>query len=342
MNCWVEDNCVLYEHYTKPMASSLVIPQRSAVPRKVKRATIAQMAVKILENTSLELPWSRKAQLLSNLSLRIKQSGYNASFRLNIFKSALKCWERRLQMDQSGDKPLHRVRNWKREERQKEKERKKETWYTKKEENPRNAFPIFCPPTPKSTLASSWKQIAEEIKEQSNGLVSPKIVEQGGVPLKNLVTRTSPMETDKCEKQDCPVCISVEGKNKQCLKTTQGGAGYTITCTNCRSDNILSVYHGETSRTLYSSLVEHARGHNNKQEENPLFKHDENVHEGERQEYVYKAERFFRDPLTRQIHEGVRINKSLEDTNCKLMNSKSEFRQGVVPRIKIKRGLNSH
>ena len=63
---------------------------------------------------------------------------------------------------------------------------------------------------------------------------------------------------------------------------------------------------------------------------------------GERQEYVYKAEKFFRDPLTGQIHEGVRINKSLEDTNCKLMNSKSEFRQGVVPRIEIKIGLNSH
>ena len=245
MNCWVEDNCVLYEHYTKPMASSLVIPQRRAVPQKVKKATIAQMAVKILESTSLGLPWSRKAQLLSNLSLRIKQSGYNASFRLNIFKSVLKCWERRLQMDQSGDRPLHRERNWKREERQKEKERKKETWYTKKEENPLNASPIFCPPTPKSTLASSWKQIAEEIKEQSNGLVSPKIVEQGGVPLKNLVTRTSPMETDKYEKQDCPVCISDEGKNKQCLKTTQGGAGYTITCKKCRSDNIVSVYHGK-------------------------------------------------------------------------------------------------
>ena len=58
MNCWVEDNCVLYEHYTKPMASSLVIPQRSAVTRNVKRATITQMAVKVLENTSLELPWN--------------------------------------------------------------------------------------------------------------------------------------------------------------------------------------------------------------------------------------------------------------------------------------------
>ena len=130
--------------------------------------------------------------------------------------------------------------------------------------------------------------------------------------------------------------------NILCLKTTQGVAGYTITCKKCRSDNIVSAYQGETSRTLYSRLVEHVRGHNNKQEENPLFKHDESVHEGERQEYVYKPERFFWNPLTRQIHEEVRINKSLKDTNCKLMNFKSVFRRDVVPRIEVRRGLNSH
>ena len=101
-----------------------------------------------------------------------------------------------------GCKDLYTEKETGREKRdeKRKRERKKETWYTKKEENPLNASPIFCPPTPKSTLASSWKQIAEEIKEQSNGLVSPKIVEQGGVPFKNLVTRTSPMETDKCDK----------------------------------------------------------------------------------------------------------------------------------------------
>ena len=109
-------------------------------------------------------------------------------------------------MDQSGERPLHHERNWKRKERQKEKEMKKETWYTKKtKENPFNAFRIFCPPTPNITLVSSWKRIAKEVSEQSNGLVTPKIVEQGGVPLKILLTRNSPMETDNCGKQGCPV-----------------------------------------------------------------------------------------------------------------------------------------
>ena len=51
INCWVEENHVLYEHYTKPIASNLVIPQRSAIPEKVKRETITQMAIKKKKKT---------------------------------------------------------------------------------------------------------------------------------------------------------------------------------------------------------------------------------------------------------------------------------------------------
>ena len=84
------------DNYTKPVASNLLTTKRSAVPARVKRATITQMVIKILENTSLKIQWPRKAQLLSTFSLRMKQSGYNANFRLNIFKSALKHGEKKL------------------------------------------------------------------------------------------------------------------------------------------------------------------------------------------------------------------------------------------------------
>ena len=92
--------------------------------------------------------------------------------------------------------------------------------------------------------------------------------------------------------------------------------------------------HEETSRTLYSRLIKHTQGQENKQDDNPLFKH------GVKQKYSFKPQRFFLDPLTRQVHEGVRINKTLKDTTCRLMNSRSEFKQGVVPRVEIRRGLN--
>ena len=161
-------------------------------------------------------------------------------------------------------------------------------------------------------------------------MVSPKIVEQGGVQLKHIITRSSPMESDMCENQGCPVCESGKGKRKQCIKSTQGGAGYTIKCRGCSSNNNkTAVYHGETSRTLYSRTTEHAKGHKNRTEGNPLVKHEEQTHNGEQQQYNYEPVRFFR----------VRINKSLTDPHTTLMNSKSEFRQGEVPRVMIVRGL---
>ena len=51
-----------------------------------------------------------------------------------------------------------------------------------------------------------------------------------------------------------------------------------------------------------------------------------------------KALQFYKDPLTRQINEGVRINNS-RSTPGYLMNSKAEFRQGEVARVTITRGL---
>ena len=64
----------------------------------------------------------------------------------------------------------------------------------------------------------------------------------------------------------------------------------------------VSLYHGETSRTPYGRLVEHARGHNNKHEEKPLFKHDATVHEGERQRTSLKD--FSRTPSQDKLTKG--------------------------------------
>ena len=99
------------------------------MPGNIKGASITQMAVRILENTSQELPWTRKAELLSKLSLRMKLSGYNARYRESIFNSALKHWERRQHQDETGERPLHRDRDWNKEESRREKEKKVACWY---------------------------------------------------------------------------------------------------------------------------------------------------------------------------------------------------------------------
>ena len=196
------------------------------------------------------------------------------SFRLTIFKSALKRWERRFQIDQSGERPLHRERNWKREERQKEKERKK-IMVHEKGRKPTQRISHLLPShsewyTSIIMETDSWgNQITEQWLSQPTDCRArwSSTHELGNY-------RTTPMETDNCGKQGCSVCESGKGsKNKQCLKTTKGGAGYAITSRKCRTDNIVSIvslYHGEisqTSRTPYSRLVEHAKGRKNKKEE---------------------------------------------------------------------------
>ena len=55
-------------------------------------------------------------------------------------------------------------------------------------------------------------------------------------------------------------------------------------------------------------------------------------------EYQFKAEKFFADPMSRQIFEGVSINNSPSAPDH-LMNSRAEYQQGEVARVVLLRGL---
>ena len=81
------------------------------------------------------------------------------------------------------------------------------------------------------------------------------------------------------------------------------------------------------------------KGHQRKQEGNALYKHDQVAHNGNTAAYSFEPMGFFRGPLTRQVNEGVRINQSLRESGCTLMNSRAEFMQGSVPGVEIRRGL---
>ena len=86
--------------------------------------------------------------------------------------------------------------------------------------------------------------------------------------------------------------------------------------------------HGESSRTK-----EHMDWFVSKKEDNPMFKHQSNFHPGLEPNYTITmtALKFFKNPLTRQLNEGVRINNTRSSPGL-LMNSKTEFRQREVAR----------
>ena len=180
----------------------------------------------------------------------------------------------------------------------------------------------------------------EDVRISTGGEVRGKIVEQGGVPLHSMLVKPLPRWKDSCNQADCQPCQGGQTRNQSCHQGALGGVGYELECKLCKEEGKVALYHGESSRTLYTRTKEHMNGHASKKKDNPIYKHQTNFHPGQEPNYTMKALKFFKDPLTRQINEGVRINNSRSSPDH-LMNSKSEFRQGEVARVAVTRGLGN-
>ena len=75
LKIWVmkeeERQKILFEFYRKPMATRALILARSAMPSRIKRASLTQEALRILKNCSSDIPWKRKAEYLSDFCMDI-------------------------------------------------------------------------------------------------------------------------------------------------------------------------------------------------------------------------------------------------------------------------------
>lgn len=111
------------------------------------------------------------------MMLHLQYSGYDPKFRTEVVRSALKAYNRMIELDASGEKLLYRPREWKRLEWDRERRGKRESWYRK------GGFDIviFMPATPGSLLKDLYR---EEIKGAGFKI---KVVEQSGVTLKRML-----------------------------------------------------------------------------------------------------------------------------------------------------------
>ena len=106
----------VWEYYRKPCATRTLMLARSAMGDRTKRAALTQEAIQILRNCSRSLPWDRRAFHLSDFCLRMKISGYGEKYRETIIRSALTAWEKQVEMDRTGERPLYRPREWQKED----------------------------------------------------------------------------------------------------------------------------------------------------------------------------------------------------------------------------------
>ena len=140
-----------------------------------------------------------------------------------------------------------------------------------------------------------------------------KVVEKVGMTVKRMIQKSSPFEKLKCGREDCVVCESNENIN---CRTR--GCVYELKC----KDHI-NKYDGQTGRSLYERTKEEVRDWDNEVEKNPLWKHSQQFHQGEKFDIDVKVRsRCFGKPARRMISEAVMIDGLKEEET---MNSKKEW-----------------
>lgn len=69
--------------------------------------------------------------LFSSYCSRYIVSGYEAKFRIDVVKSALKAYDNFKSLETCDKKPMDRTRQWRQDDGTKEKRNKQDNWYSK-------------------------------------------------------------------------------------------------------------------------------------------------------------------------------------------------------------------
>ena len=156
--------------------------------------------------------------------------------------------------------------------------------------------------------------------------------------MKDILTTKNPFKKSKCEQKTCPLCTQSEN-----IETTPGevkipcnsnNVGYRWLCMTCNDRQIVKVYEGETGRSARIRGAEHLRELEKQKQKSVLFKHKLAENENEDVKFRMEITSRFKDALTRQANEAVRI---FSRPDKELLNSKSEFNHPPLARVVVDR-----
>ena len=112
---------IMYEFYTKEIASKALVNARSAMSASVKRTVLSQAVLRVLLNCSPLLPWANVVEKVDEVVLRMQYSGYNKKFSYEVVDPAIKAYRAKQEAELKGEGPMHRPKGWRRDERETEK-----------------------------------------------------------------------------------------------------------------------------------------------------------------------------------------------------------------------------
>ena len=161
---------------------------------------------------------------------RMRASGYNENYRLQILRAGMTGYDKMVEVERGGGRPVNQPRSWDADNRQKKKGLQGKLWFR------RGGFdvPLFVPCTPKGELA---KRIAEvEMLNNQGRTVRFKVVEKRGVTLEEKLRRSNPWKDEVCGRTNCFPCQSGDGGN--CWRE---GVTYSLICEECGRGGWLSI-----------------------------------------------------------------------------------------------------
>ena len=110
--------------------------------------------------------------------------------------------------------------------------------------------------------------------------------------------------------------------------------GYRWRCMTCNEKNIVKVYEGETGRSARVRGGEHLKDLEKERTKSVLLKHKISEHPDQVPKFKMEITKSFRDALTRQANEAVRI---FSRPGHELLNSKSEFNHPPLGRVVVEK-----
>ena len=240
--------------------------------------------------------------------------------------------------DESGTKPMYRNRQWNFEDRQKTKLNRKQNWWNTKNSKLQYKSVLFVTPTPGGELARELRRREAELNKHSGERI--KIVEKGGLKIKDILCAKNPFQRSKCTDKNCPLCtdsryVKVDHDRKQ-PPCSSNNVGYRWSCVTCQKVDNVKVYEGESGRSARVRGKEHLKDLENRREKSALYKHVKSAHNRENEEVKFRMEITgkFKDALTRQANEAVRIYSR---PSHELLNSKSEFNHPPLARVVVEK-----
>ena len=331
-----EDNRIDFEFFEKPTKNPRVILANSALSWSQKRTILTQECLRRLRNTKIALGPEVQKEHLDRFMLKLKKSGYNHKFRKEVLNSCLKAFQKIVEDDKNGVKPMFRSREWNSEERKCAKVDKKRNWWNSAGSKIQYTSVLFVTPTPGEVLLKAVRKREQELNGNNKERV--KIVEKGGLKMKDILTSKNPFKKSKCTQKTCPLCteshfVSADADDVK-IPCNSNNVGYRWVCVTCKERDITKVYEGETARSARIRGAEHLKGLEKNDEKNVLYKHKMIDHENENVKFKMEITKKFRDPLTRQANEAVRM---FSRPTHEVLNSKSEFNHPPLARVVVER-----